>query len=101
MTPAIAREYKEKGSHDEIREEQRNTRTWKKDKEILRKNERNATDEEHGWEEGKIVERVMWARWRGITRLIWVHKIIKQVTGGWKIEMRERTKNSKEKENVR
>jgi hypothetical protein len=36
MTPATTREYKEKGSHDGIREEQHNTRTWKKDKGILR-----------------------------------------------------------------
>jgi hypothetical protein len=71
MTRATTREYKEKGSHDEIREEQHNTRTWKKDKEILRNNVRNATDEEHGWEEGEIVEKVMWAKWRGNTRLIY------------------------------
>jgi hypothetical protein len=38
----------------------------------------------------------MWARWRGNTRLRWVHKIIKQVQGGWKIDMRETTRNSKE-----
>ena len=43
-----------------------------------------------------MVERIMWARWRGNTRLIWVHKIIKQVQGGWIIDMRETTKNSKE-----
>jgi hypothetical protein len=101
MTPATTREYKEKGSHNEIREEQHNTRTWKKDKGILRKNVRNATDEEHGWGEGEIVERVMWARWRGITRLIWVHKIIKQVQGGWKVEMRETMRNSKRKSKQR
>jgi hypothetical protein len=58
---------------------------------------RNATDEEHDWEEGEIVEKVMWAKWRGSTRLIWVHKIIKQVQGGWKIEMRETMRNSKVK----
>jgi hypothetical protein len=29
-------------------------------------------------------------------RLIWVHKIIKQVQGGWKVDMRETTRNSKE-----
>ena len=64
----------------------------------------NATNEEHGWEkweEGKVVERVMWARWRGNTRLIWVHKIIRQVEGGWEIEMRETTKNSKEKKKTK
>ena len=73
-----------------------NTRDWNKDKKILRSNTKNATDEEHGWEEGEIVERIMWARWRGNTRLIWVHKIIKQVQGGWKIDMRETTRDSKE-----
>jgi hypothetical protein len=97
MTPATTKDYKEKGSHDEIREEQHNTRTWKKDKEILRNNVRNATDEVHDWEEGEIVEKVMWANWRGRTRLIWVHKIIKQVQGGWRIEMRETMRNSKVK----
>jgi hypothetical protein len=96
MTPATTREYKEKGSHDELRIEQYNTRDWNKDKKILRSNTKNATDEEHGWEEGEIVERIMWARWRGNTRLIWVHKIIKQVQGGWKIDMRETTRDSKE-----
>jgi hypothetical protein len=59
MTSATTREYKEKGNHDEIREEQHNTRTWKKDREILRRNVENATDEAHGWEEGEIVEKIM------------------------------------------
>jgi hypothetical protein len=43
----------------------------------------------------------MWARWRGHTRLIWVHKIIKQVQGGWIVEMRETTRNSKHKSRQR
>ena len=72
MTPATTRKYKEKGSHlghGEIREEQQHsTRTWKKDKGVLGENVRNATDEEHGWEEGEIAERVMWARWRSKLR---------------------------------
>jgi hypothetical protein len=38
----------------------------------------------------------MWAKWRGNKRLIWVHNIIKQVQGGWKVDMRETTMNSKE-----
>jgi hypothetical protein len=38
----------------------------------------------------------MWAKWRGKTRLIWVHKIIRQVKEGWIIDMRETTKNSRE-----
>jgi hypothetical protein len=96
MTPATTREHNEKGSHNELRIEQHNTRDWNKDKRILRSNTKNATDEEHGWEEGGVGERIMWARWRGNTRLIYVHKIIKQVQGGWKIDMRETTKNSKE-----
>jgi hypothetical protein len=53
MSPATTREYKEKGSHDELRIEQQNTRTWNKDKRILRSNTANATDEEHDWEEGE------------------------------------------------
>jgi hypothetical protein len=97
MLPATTREYKEKGSHDELRMEQHNTRTWNKDKRILRSNtaKRN-TDEEHDWEEGEKIERIMWAKWKGNKRLIWVHKIIKQVQGGWKVDMRETTRNSKE-----
>jgi hypothetical protein len=43
----------------------------------------------------------MWAKWKGNTRLIWVHKIIKQVQGGWKIEMREIMRNSKRKSRQR
>jgi hypothetical protein len=43
----------------------------------------------------------MWARWKGNTRLIWVHKIIKQVQGGWKVEMRETMRNSKRKSRQR
>jgi hypothetical protein len=43
----------------------------------------------------------MWARWRGNTRLIWVHKIIKKVQGGWKVEMRETMRNSKRKSRQR
>jgi hypothetical protein len=98
MTPATTREYKEKGSHDELRIEQHDTRTWNKDKRILRSNTTNATDEEHEWEDGEIIERFMWAKWKGNKRLIWVciHKIIKQVQGGWKVDMRETTRNSKE-----
>ena len=93
---ATTREYKEKGSHDEIRKEHHDTRAWKKDKRILRRNTKEATDEEHDWGKGEVIERLMWAKWRGKTRLIWVHKIIKQVQGGWIIEMRETTKNSRE-----
>ena len=43
-----------------------------------------------------MAERLMWAKWRGKTRLIWVHKIIKQVKEGWIIDMRETTQDSKE-----
>jgi hypothetical protein len=56
----------------------------------------NATDEAHGWEEGEIVEIIMWVKWRGRTRLVWVHTVIRQVEGGRKIEMRETKRNSKE-----
>jgi hypothetical protein len=34
MTPATTREYKEKGSHDELRIEHHNTREWNKDKKL-------------------------------------------------------------------
>jgi hypothetical protein len=96
MTPATTREYKEKGSHDELRIEHHNTREWNKDKRILRRNTKRATDEEHDWEKGEVIERLMWAKWKGNKRLIWVHKITKQVQGGWIIDMRETTKSSKE-----
>ena len=96
MTPATTREYKEKGSHDELRIEHHNTREWNKDKRILRRNTKRATDEERDWGKGEVIERLMWATWKGNKRLIWVHKIIKQVQGGWKIDMRETTRNSKE-----
>ena len=71
MTPATTREYKEKGSHDEIRKEHHDTRAWEKDKGILRRNTKEATDEEHDWEKGEVIERLMWAKWRGKRRLIW------------------------------
>ena len=38
----------------------------------------------------------MWAKWKGNKRLVWVQKIIKQVQGGWKVDMRATTRNSKE-----
>ena len=34
----------------------------KKTKKILRRNTKEATNEEHDWEKGEVIERLMWAK---------------------------------------